>query len=872
MSAANVMDKKITLDDPSLKDCKMTARVRGLKKAYFDAMPELCIDRPSLVTKFCIENNYFDKERITGLEKARLYRYVLENQKAVVLQNEAYRQGRGKEGPVSFAIEQNSLFAGSTTNKFKGVPLYPEFMALALWPELWSISTRKSNPFYLNSEDAERLNLEIFPHWMNSNINELARKKSYGINGGGKAPEMSLMELLVFFIDSKPNCISHTIPDLTRAVNDGLGSVIKEAAAKEEAQGEGASEKAEFYRSLVEVMEGVVAYSNNLATRALALAADEKDVTKKKELLAMAEIHKRVPEHPARSFREGLTTLWVCWMALHAENPNLAISLGRMDQYLLRLYKDDIASGALTVEGAVELLCCLWLKIGDHVPCIPEAGEKLFGGAGSNQAITIGGVDSEGKDAVNDLTYLMLRSIEMMGLRDPNLNARYYPGVNDSGDPNKTYLKRLAEVNVNTGATPAVHNDRAIIAALTRRGETIEEARDYGVIGCVEPVSAGRTYGHTGAILLNLTSALELTFFNGCHRHTGTERLIGERTGALDSFNNFGEFKDAFTRQAGWLIRQAVTLNNIYGQTHQEFYPTPIMSALFKGPMEKGKDVIDGGAELNSSGAAIIGLADVADSLSAIEEVVFNKGAYSLADVVAAITDNFKGARDIHRALLNAPKYGNNNKAADNNVAFIIELMEDIFSGHENYRGGSYRVGYWTMTNHAGFGRMMGATPNGRMARDNFTSGITPVSGVTPRLTDTLRSVGGMPVEHVSSGMAFNIKYTPDSDEREMIDYFSSYMETYFEGRVDAEGNASPGGMEIQFNVTDHDTFIKATKDPERYKQLLVRVSGYTAYFKDLNPQMQMEIINRTEYNLENDKAVPYKTYKLPKTEESPAG
>ncbi len=561
MSPTDVSGKKITLADPSLKVCKMTLRVKGLKKAYFDAMPEICIDRPQLVTKFSRENNYFEKKRITGLEKARLYRYVLENQNAVVLQNSGHRQGMGANKPVKFSIEQNSLFAGSTTNKFKGIPLYPEFMALALWPELWSISTRKSNPFYLSSDDARTLNLEVFPHWMDSNISELAREKSHEINGNGKTPEMSLMELLVFFIDTKPNCISHTIPDLTNAIDNGLSSIIDEAKDK----GAKTPEKAEFYQSLIEVMEGVVAYSNNLAIEAERLAAIEDDETKKKELLAMAEIHKRVPEYPARSFREGLTTLWVCWMALHIENPNLAISLGRMDQYLLKLYQDDIAAGTLTVDDAVELLSCLWLKIGDHVPCIPEAGEKLFGGAGSNQAITIGGVDSEGKDAVNDLTYLMLRSIEMMGLRDPNLNARYYPGVSDKGDPNKTYLKRLAEVNVNTGATPAVHNDRAIIAALTRRGETMVQARDYGIIGCVEPVSVGRTYGHTGAILLNLTSALELTLFNGAHRHTGTERLIGEKTGALDSFASFDAFKDAFIKQAGWLIKQAVTLNNIYG-------------------------------------------------------------------------------------------------------------------------------------------------------------------------------------------------------------------------------------------------------------------------------------------------------------------
>jgi formate C-acetyltransferase len=865
----DILEKKITLAEPSLQACNMTERVEGLKKAYFNAMPEVCIDRAVLVTKYSKDNNYFAKAKITILEKARLYRYVLENQKAVVVQTEAYEQGKGKKQPVKFTIEQDSLFAGSTTNKFKGVPLYPEFMALALWPELWSMSTRKSNPLYLNSKDAERLNFEVFPEWMNSNITELAREKSYGISGEKKAPEMSLMELLVFFIDSKPNCISHTIPDLTKAIDNGLRSVIDEAKAKATAVDGGGKE---FYLALVEVLEGVVAYSNNLADEAARLAASESGAARKQELLTMAAIYKKVPEHPAQTFREGLTTLWVCWMALHIENANTALSLGRMDQFLFELYQKDIASGELTVDGAVELLCCLWLKIGDHVPCIPEAGEKLFGGTGSNQAITIGGVDGGGNDAVNDLTYVMLRSIEMMGLRDPNLNARYMPGVSDEGDPEKTYLKRLAEVNVNTGATPAVHNDRAIIAALTRRGESLEDARDYGIIGCVEPVSVGKTYGHTGAVLLNLTSALEMALFNGRHRHTGSDRLIGLETGALDSLTTFDELKAAFTDQARWLIKQAVTLNNIYGKTHQEFYPTPIMSALFVGPMESGKDVIDGGAEINSSGAAIIGLADVADSLSAIEEVVYNQKKHSLSEVVDAIKGNFEGYDDIHKSLLEAPKYGNNNEQADGNVTFIIKLMEEIFSGHENYRGGNYRVGYWTMTNHAGFGRMMGATPNGRKARDNFTSGITPVSGVTPSLTDTLRSVADMPVEYVSSGMAFNIKYTPDGDKAETIDYFTAYMETYFEGTPKGNGKARPGGMEIQFNVTSHDTFIKAVENPQDYKELLVRVSGYTAYFKDLNPQMQMEIINRTEYNLKSDKAVQYKSYKLPRSQKCPIG
>ena len=869
---------KITLKDPSLKSKKydLTPRVQKLKDAYFRAMPEICVERPLRVTNESHAMGLFDKDKISILDKARLYRKVLEEKEPIITQRIAYEKGKGRGKPKKFHIRGDSLFAGATTSKFKGVPLYPEFMAMTLWPELWNISTRKSNPFYLDKKDAETLNFEVFPYWMDSNINELARKFSYDEQGKKEAPEMGLMELLVFFIDTKPNCISHTIPDMDTPIKDGLRKIINRAKRKRSR-----ARNLKFYDALVEVLEGVIAYSNNLADEAERLASVEKDAKRRKEFRELADIHRRVPEGPATTFREGLTTLWTCWTALHIENPNIAISLGRMDQYLYKLYRDDIRKKRINVKDALELLCCLWLKIGDHVPCIPEAGEKLFGGSGSNQAITIGGVDKKGKDAVNDLTYVILKSIELMQLRDPNLNARYYPR---GGKKTKDYLRRLSEVNFKTGATPAVHNDRTIIQALTRRGVSLADARDYGVIGCVEPVSSGRTYGHTGAVMVNLTSVLELTLFNGRHRHTSLDRRFNDITPPPSELATFKDFKAAFTKQAKWLIKKAVHLNNIYGKVHQRYYPTPVMSAFFEGPMDKGKDVIEGGAKINSSGAAIVGLADTADCLSAIEYLVYEKREYALEDIIEAVKNNFKGQAALQKRLMNPekmPKYGNdfmdeNGRPYNNgneNVAFIIKLMDKTFNSLKNYRGGRYRTGYWTMTNHAGFGRMMGASPSGRKDRDNFTSGITPVSGVTPCLTAMLNSVAGVPTDNVTSGMAFNIKYTPprlNGDEEEMIDMFSEYMEGYFKDRKANGGKAKPGGMEIQFNVTDRAKFLRAVKKPEKYSKLLVRVSGYTAYFKDLNPQMQMEIINRTEYDLKKKKAVSYKPYRLPKKQTCP--
>lgn len=845
--------------DIYLKDCKLSERTRGLKEAYFKAMPETCLERARLITTYSLEHGLFEKDKISILDKARMYRFALANRTPVVWHTGGYAKGM-----VPFKFTDTSLFAGSTTSRFKGVPLYPEFLALTIWPELWTISKRSANPFFLSEEDAKELNFKIFPHWMEENITELARARSYRENAGAGdrcAPEMKLMERLVFFLASKPECISHTIPDFSKAIYKGLRGVINEAKARGEAATD--ASKKEFYQAISEVMEGIIAYSKNLAQKAREMAAGETDQGRKAELLEIARINEKIPEQRAETFREGLTAVWICWTAIHLENPNVGLSLGRLDQVLFDLYRKDVSSGKLTADQAVELLSCLWLKIGDHVPCIPEAGEQLFGGTGSNQAITIGGVDKEGRDAVNDLTYVMLRATELMRLRDPNLNARYYPGINS-----KEYLKRLCDVNVTTGATPAIHNDRAVISALMSKGETLEQARDYGVIGCVEPNSAGRTYGHTGAILLNLTSVLELALYNGRHRHTGMDLRISPPTGELADFKTFDEFTAAFGKQLNWLIGHAVNLNNIFGKIHQDFYPTPILSALFEGPMEKGMDVIQGGAALNSSGATIIGLADVADSLSAIKKIVFDEKKKTFPELISAVDNNFKDDLPLLVELTTkAPKYGNENKDADGNVTWLLETINKAFDSKQNYRGGGYRVGYWTMTNHAGFGRLTEALPSGRKARENFTSGITPVSGVTPELAKALHSVAKQPARYLSSGVALNLKYTPECgpDNKDealkdaMLGRFAASVEGYFSG---LDGNPD-GGMEIQFNITTHDTFIKAVKNPGDYPELLVRVSGYTAYFKDLNPQMQKEIIDRTEYLLSTGSHIPYEPFDL---------
>jgi formate C-acetyltransferase len=845
--------------DRFFRDVAMTPRVALLKDAYFRALPEVCIERARLVTEYHLEHGLLGKERISALDKARAYRHVLERRTPVV----RHAVGWGA-GMTRFDVADPQLFAGSTTSKFKGVPLYPEFLALSLWPELRSLPRRAHNPYQLSEADAEELNHEIFPAWIDDTLLELARKRCYRENLAAhglerSAPEIALMSKLVFFLASKANCISHTIPDFRRAVTLGLQAIIDEARARRAAASDDRAR--DHYAAMAEALEGVVAYGLRLADRADELAASEPDPARRRELHELAEIHRRVPELPARSFREALTTVWICWTAVHLENPNVGLSLGRLDQLLWPLYRQDVAAGALDPAQAVELVSCLWLKIGDHVPTIADAGEQLFGGTGSNQAITIGGVDARGGDAVNELTYVLLRATELMRLRDPNLNARYAPGVNAP-----EYLRRVCEVNVVTGATPAIHNDRAAITALTGRGDPLAQARDYGIVGCVEPVSAGRSYTHSAAILLNLTSVLELALFNGRHRHTGLDRLVSFETGDPATFVSFEELRAAFQRQAGWLVDRAVALNEALGRTHQAHYPTPLLSALFEGPMEKGRDLVDGGAAINASGATIIGLADVADSLSAIRKVVFEDRAVPFRDLVVALEKDFAGAEGARlKARLadpeRTPKYGNEDPAADGMVTWLLELLDGLFGAKVNYRGGRYRVGYWTMTNHAGFGRIMPATPNGRGARENFTSGFTAVSGATPHLTPVLNSAAAQPARFLSSGVALNLKYAPETGDPEaMLDRFVASVE----GAFDPAGGTRDGALEVQFNVTDHARFLAAVANPDAHRELLVRVSGYTAYFKDLNPQMQKEIIDRTEYLLSTGNRASYAPFPLP--------
>jgi pyruvate formate-lyase/glycerol dehydratase family glycyl radical enzyme len=840
---------KVTLPDPSLKriSLKLYPDLKKLKKAYFKAAPEMCIERSDLITKYHLDNDLFSQEKISVLDKAKTYRYVLRNRRPVV-RNTSARDKNDKD-LKKFRIKVISPFAGSTTCKFKGVLLYPELFGLVMWPELNSVSKRRPNPFYISEQDADKLNLKVYPHWMKKTVWEITRYRHYENQFHeptvtDNPDEMKLLQNVVFFLTTKVICISHCIPDFSGVLDLGLSEMINKAQAN--ISGNSDPQKVEFYKAVAEVLTGITEYSENLSNEALRLSKIASIEAERPKLEEISRIYGTVPKSKPRSFREALTALWICWSALHLESPNIGLSLGRLDQLLWPFYREETKN--LETEDrlkydqkAVELLCHFWLKIGDHVPTMLEAGEQLFGGTGSNQAVTIGGVDINGKDAVNDVTYLILKAAQLMGLRDPNLAARYHPEENS-----EYYLQTLTKSNIVTGATPAIHNDKAVIKALTAKGDPVEFARNYGIVGCVEPASTGRTFGHNAAIILNLASALELALFEGKHRHTCSIQ-IGPRTANPVTFESFEDFWHAFEQQTSWLIDRATSLNDHLGRTHQDFYPTPILSSFFKGPMDKGMDVTQGGADINYSGAAIVGLADVVDSISAIKKWVFDQKKITFSRMLKAIKADFNGYEEIAALLRNGfktPKFGNDDEYADRIATNVVEFLDRAFHSKINYRGARYRVGYWTMTFHAGMGKFAGSLPSGRGAGETFASGITPVSNVSSYLSKNLNSVAKLPAEAISSGAALNIKCFPEQEQNVMARNLGAAINTFFGRGVEGKY----GGLQIQFNIVSKETLEEAIRKPEAHYDLLVRVSGYSAFFIDLNPEMQKEILERTEY------------------------
>jgi len=782
-------------------------RIAELRDTVLYAQPEIGLNRSKLLTDY-FEKNGFDLERPLHRQADSL-RYVLANIEPVIFPEE--------------------LIVGSTTEHRFGCLMFPEFQASVIWPDLIKLPYRKDQPVKISDEAIEEFSFRIFPYFRDKNIFEWAKKLS------GYPRSLKLMEMMVLYLVAHPVGVSHLIPDYPSAISLGfnrIGEMAREKGGQVSGDGDEAKAKREFYESVEIVSKGVVEFAGNYSEKCAQLAEAESNPDRKAELQQLAKVLSRVPAEPAETFREALEGLWIVHIALQQENSDMAMSFGRMDQYLLPYYKRDIESGELDLKRAFELIMAFYIKTNDHTPPMPAGAQELFGGAANNQSITLGGVDSSGADCTNDLSYLMIRAIDLLRMREPNVDARFH------ADAPKLWYRKVLEVVRSTGATPAFYNDEAIIPSLTAKGATLEDARDYGVIGCVELAVQGKSYPMTGAILFNLAAVLELTLNNGVHNLSGLQ--IGPETGRLSQLESFDQLREAFLAQLKYMIDQSVEAEKIFERAHEELHPVPFMSSLIEGPMERGKDVTGGAAIYNSSGVWVVGLADVVDSLAALKKLIFEEKRVSAQQMEDALRANFDGYEKVRAMCLNrAPKYGNDDPEADEIAVELVEEVDRIFNRHQNHRGGPYHIGYWSITFHSAYGRLTGALPNGREKGKAFASGATPVSGVARKgPSAALCSTAKLPPECLTNCIANNHKI-PASLLKEpgKMDVFEQLIRGYFK----------KGGMQIQFVIADKSMLEEALNDRELAKDLLVRVSGYTAYFGDLDRAMQEEIIARTE-------------------------
>ncbi|MEM3761914.1 MAG: formate C-acetyltransferase/glycerol dehydratase family glycyl radical enzyme [Archaeoglobaceae archaeon] len=770
-------------------------RIEFLRQRFISGKkPTVFVDR----AKFYTEAMKTTEGEPMILRQAKALKHVLENVPVVIFPEE--------------------LIVGAMVKDPPGAIMYPEGVGLRIIAELDRIRERKDNPLEISAGDIEVIKNEIAPYWADKSLGAVAEKI---------APRFCLDLLYrgAFYVATEIAGISHFSADYSSLLKVGLDG-IKEFARRKIEEFENLQitdpeeiEKVLFYRAVEIVCDAVINFAKRYAEKARELAEKESG-RRRDELLKIAEICEWVPAKPPRNFWEALQFVWFMQVALHMESYEQGISMGRIDQYLYPYYERDIKSGVLYFDEAVELVSCLWIKTNEIVPLFDELLTIYFAGLPTNQAVTLGGVNEIGEDATNELTFVMLEATKKVALRQPNVHVR----ISDKSP--RTLLEKCAEMILSGINAISLFNDSVIINGWLKLGIPLSDARNYTTVGCVELAPGGKSYDSTDAALFNIAICLELALFNGVTR-------FGEKIGVeYGEIKSMEELLDCFERQVEKLVKCMILACNSFEVANQIAKPTPLISVC-NSKLELGRDITLGSAKYNFSGVQMVGLADVADSLAAIDELVFKKKLLSLQELIEAIRNNFEGYEEIRQILLNkAPKYGRD-EIANRYAKIVAEIFAREVMKYRNPRNGWYLPGIYSMSTHVGFGMLTGALPSGRKAGEPLSNGIAPHPHAKS-LTSAMRSVVSVDHSLFMNGVSYVITISPNMFKgEEGLEKFISLIEGYF----------ALGGMNCHFNVVDVTKLIDAQKNPEKYRDLLVRVAGFSAYFVDLTKEVQDEII-----------------------------
>lgn len=784
---------------------KMTERIRKLREQSLNAENRISAERALLITEF-YQSGMADAEPVP-VQRALAFKYILEHKYICVNEGELIV---GERGPAP-----------------KATPTYPEICIHSL-QDLEILNDRPKVSFKSDETTRAAYRDIIIPYWKGKSnrdriFQNLPQEWKEAYTAGvftefqeQRAPGHTALGIKMFrtgLLDLKEE-IAESLAK-TDLVNDPEGV-----------------DKRDELRAMDIVCDAMIRYAERYAERLEELAAEEKDPVRKKELEKMAAICRRVPAHAPTTVHEALQHYWFIHLGVVTElNPWDSFNPGRLDQSLYPLYKKQLEEGTVTQEEVYEMLQSFWVKFNNH-PSPPKVGVTA---EESNTytdfcLIDVGGVKEDGSDGVNEMSYILLDVIREMRLLQPSSMIQV-----SKKNPDR-FIRAAVEI-IKTGfGQPSVFNTDALVQEMLRAGKDVRDARNGGCSGCVETGAFGtEAYILTG--YFNLPKILELTLNDGFDKRTGKQ--IGLKTGTATDYRTYEELFAAYKAQVQHFMRIKLTGNNIIERIFMKYMPVPFLSVLIEDCIRNGKDYMCGGARYNSSYVQGVGLGSITDMLTALRYHVYDKKTIAMETMEKALANDFKGFEELQYQLVyHTPKYGNDDDYADEQEVQVFDMYYDVLSGHKSPRGADYRVNMLPTTCHVYFGKVTGATPDGRNAWKVLSEGISPVQGAdTNGPTAVIRSAAK--IDHIKTGgTLLNQKFTPSLlSTEEGCNNLVHLIRAYF--RMD--------GHHIQFNVVDADTLREAQKHPEDYRDLIVRVAGYSDYFNDLGEDLQNEIICRTE-------------------------
>jgi len=783
----------------------MNERVKNLRQESLDTQPYISIQRASLVTE--AYKRYEGTVSIPVL-RALAFKHVLENK--------------------SIYINKEELIVGERGEAPRATPTFPELCCHSL-EDLELINNRKKISFTVSKEVKNIQKEKIISYWENRSIRSRIFKEMTS-----EWKDCYTAGIFTEFMEQRAP--GHTVADdkiYYKGFSDFIQDIEKNIQNLDYLNNPEAYDKQEELKAMLICAKAIIGFAERYAKKALEMADAEKNPRRKKELKKISEVCSYVPTHPPRNFWEALQMYWFVHLGVISElNTWDSFNPGRLDQHLYPFYKKGLEERTLTQEKAKELLECFWIKFNNQ-PAPPKVGVTLAeSGTYTDFAnINNGGLKVDGSDGVNDLTYLILDVIDEMRLLQPSTNIQL-----SKKSPDR-FLKRAGEIIRKGWGQPSVFNAEEVIEEMLRQGKSLEDARCGGTSGCVETGAFGKeSYILTG--YFNLVKVLEITLNNGIDPQTG--KKIGIETGEATQFSSFEKLLTAFKRQLHHFIDIKIRGNNIIERLYATYMPAPFLSIIISDCIEKGKDYNDGGARYNTDYIQGVGIGTITDSLSAIKYHVFNRKNISMKKSKETLKDNFIGHEEIRQLFLNkTPKYGNDDDYADDIMKLVFNAFYEEVNGRKNTKGGVYRINMLPTTCHIYFGSVVGATPDGRRTGKPLSEGISPVQGAD-RLGPTAVIKSAAKMDQVKTGgTLLNQKFTPQLLKGEKgIDSLASLIRAYFK----------LGGHHIQFNVISADTLRSAQKEPEKYRNLIVRVAGYSDYFNNLSKTLQDEIICRTEH------------------------